>query len=82
MSLFKQLVCRGNAVIREWHTNDDIDGSSKRMIAELTATTLANLSATQERMDEANALRIALTTAFQIGRNTRRAEKRRKRRKA
>ncbi len=77
MSLFKQLVSRGNAVMREWHNNDGIDPSSGRMIAELSATTLATLCGEemnnwtpQERQDKVNAIRIALTSAFQIGRST------------
>jgi len=88
MSLFKQLVNRGSAVMREWHCIEGIDESSRRMIAELGATTLLNLcgedlrsSTPQEREDKVNAIRIALTTAFQIGRHTKGGTKKRRRRR-
>lgn len=75
MSLLKKLVNRGRAVMREWHDNN-LDEISKRMIAELSATMLVDLCGDdicnftpEERANKANALRIALTSAFQIGKN-------------
>lgn len=78
MSLINQLVNRGRAVMREWHNSSELDESSKRMIAELGATMLIDLCGNnicdispEERADKANAVRIALTSAFQIGKNIR-----------
>jgi hypothetical protein len=76
MSLFRRLVSRGNAVIREWYSNEGVDESSRLMIAELGANTLVNLCGedmkewtSKEREDRVNAIRIALTSAFQVGRS-------------
>ncbi len=77
MSVFKQLVNRGCAVMREWNSYENLDGSSERMIAEIAAATLMNLCGEdmkkwtlEEQKDRANALRIALRSSFQIGKNT------------
>lgn len=77
MSLFKNLVSRGRAIMREWHDNTNLDEASKRMIAELGATMLIDLCGKEipnftdeERKSKAAAVRIALTSAFQIGKNT------------
>jgi hypothetical protein len=76
MSALQQLVSRGTSVIREWHNYDGMDHSIQKMISALSAnalTTLCDLQkmSTKEREDKANFIRIALTTAFQIGRTTR-----------
>jgi hypothetical protein len=88
MSVFQQLVSRGNAVIRAWHGYEGVDESYQRMIAALSANSLTALCGDElqkmspkEREDKANFIRIALTTAFQIGRNTR-PRKRRCRKRA
>ena len=76
MSLFKKLVSRGSAVIREWHNNECVNERERTMIAEIGAFTLLNLCgdsfnnwSQNERDERVNALRIALTTAYQIGKN-------------
>jgi len=73
MSSLIQLVSRGNTVMREWN-NENIDHYSKKMIAEIAAATLVNIcglelaNMTKEQQKEkADLMRIALTSAFQIG---------------
>lgn len=74
MNLLQRLVIRGNAIMREWYGQTGIDEGSQRMIAELSATTLVNLCGKdiknwsyEEQKDKANMVRIALTSAYQIG---------------
>lgn len=85
MSLFKKLVSRGRAVMREWNDTSNLDESSKRMIAELGATMLIDLCGEnipnltpEERENKVAAVRIALTSAFQIGKSTTKPSRRRK----
>lgn len=75
MTTFQKLVHRGNAILREWNTSDGLDTNSKKMIAEISATLLMSMCGdemkkwtTQEREEKVNLLRIAMTSAFQVGR--------------
>lgn len=77
MNTFQTLVNRGNAILKEWHSYEGLDDSSKRMLSELVATSLITLCGnemknwTQEELqDRVNMLRIAMTSAFQVGRSS------------
>lgn len=74
MSVFQKLVHRGNAILREWNSTEGLDENSRRMLAELVATSLVTLCGDemkkwtpQEREEKVNALRMAMTSAFQVG---------------
>lgn len=80
MNTLRKLVARGHAIMNEWHNNENIDNSSRRMIAELTAVILMDVCggslkgmSRQECENKTHAIRIALTTAFQIGKCSRTA---------
>lgn len=77
--VFKKLVKRGGAVMREWNSYEGLDEGSEMMIAAVTANTVATLCgesmknwSPQEGEDKLNAVRIALNSAFQMGRSSRR----------
>lgn len=85
MSLLEKLVNRGSAVINEWNTRDKMDEASRVMIAEIAASTLVKLCGREirnwdieKRRDMADAITIALNSAFQIGRTRCRLKKRKK----
>lgn len=86
MSIFQKMVCRGNAIMREWNNPEGLNESNQRMLAELAANVLANLCGKElghmtenERTDKANLARIAVTSAFQIGNaNSRKLNKNKK----
>jgi hypothetical protein len=77
MSFFKKLVVRGSAVMREWLSYEDVDDGSRMMLAAVAASTMTTMCGEQmnswtqqEKEEKALAMRVALTSAYQIGRAT------------
>lgn len=78
MSEFTQMVRRGGAVMREWYCHDGITRGVHTLLAGLAANLLSNVFGKQypawnkqERKDNANIIRIALVSAYQMGRASR-----------
>ena len=75
---FRKLVKRGNAIIREWHGYEGMDENCRLMIAAISSHAVFHLNhngwTPQQIEDNILMLRIALTTAFQIGRTYSREE--------
>lgn len=87
MTLFQQLVNRGNAVMNEWNSNEGFDTYSNRMAAEIAAATLVSLCGQEmknwtpeQRNAKAKAIKTAISSAFQIGRNSSPVKYRKRRR--